>query len=235
MTSGFRTLAGPGMTKLERQECHGVRSLAWNTKRLMEKPAGGQKVEYHFLSGRRLRDGAVISADPDHSSAGGWVVSQGPYAVSVLTRPTYALPQRLCLSFTCHTRKVEASGFSSWPAGGRSCVRLCRPPLGFRPPPGRGARRPSARRSTRHFQPSLRSAATATAVQRPPDCSVKTMEMNAIIDGIGRSEDRERIDAVFAAMRLYYSAIGSAHYDPSVAVQFTGRRVRDPRRVPLQG
>jgi hypothetical protein len=81
-------------------------SLAWNTKRLMEEPAGGQKVEYHLLSGRRLRDGAIISADPDHSSAGEWVVSQAPYAVSVLTRPTYALPQQLCLSFTCHTRKV---------------------------------------------------------------------------------------------------------------------------------
>jgi hypothetical protein len=41
--------------------------------------------------------------------------------------------------------------------------------------------------------------------------------MNAIIDGIRRSEDCERVDAVFAAMRLYYSAISSAHFDPSGA------------------
>jgi hypothetical protein len=73
-------------------------NLAWNTKRLLAAPAA-QKVEYHLLSARRLRDGAIISPDPDHSSAGEWVVCDGMYTVSVLTRPTYALPQQLCLSF----------------------------------------------------------------------------------------------------------------------------------------
>ena len=44
-------------------------------------------------------------------------------------------------------------------------------------------------------------------MRRPPDCAVNTAELNAIIDGIGRSEDGERVDAAFAAMRLYYSAL----------------------------
>jgi hypothetical protein len=54
-------------------------------------------------------------------------------------------------------------------------------------------------------------------MRRPPDCAVNTTEMNAIIDGIGRSDEGERIDTLFAAMRLYYSAISSAHFDPSGA------------------
>jgi len=54
-------------------------------------------------------------------------------------------------------------------------------------------------------------------MHRPPDCAVNTMEMNAIIDGIGESENSERIDAASAAMKLYYSAMCSAHFNPSGA------------------
>jgi hypothetical protein len=192
-------------------------SLAWNTKRLMEALAG-QKVEYHLLSGRRLRDGAIISADPDHSSAGEWVVRDGPYTVSVLTRPTYALPQQLCLFFTCHTTKVELSGFSS-----------CGPPVDevafdFAVLLSVFVRYPVALLGVRrlddqpvNFNYHYELPLPPLPMQHPPDCAVNTKEMNAIIDGIGRSEEGERIDAVFAAMRLYYSAIGSAHFDPSGA------------------
>lgn len=194
-------------------------SLAWNTKRLMlmEEPAG-QKVEYHLLSERRLRDGAIISPDPDHSSAGEWVVRAGPYAVSVLTRPTYTLPQQLCLSFTCHTRAVEAPGFSSY---GPPVDEVA---FDFAVLLSLLARHPVAllgvRRLDDHpvmFNYHYDMPRPPLPMQSPPDCAVNTVEMNAIIDGIGRSENGKRIDAAFAAMRLYYSAISSAHFDPSGA------------------
>ncbi len=192
-------------------------SLAWNTKRLMEASAG-QKVEYHLLSGRRLRDGAIVSVDPDHSSAGEWVVRDGSYAVSVLTRPTYTLPQQLCLSFTCHTRKVEVSGFSSY---GPSVDEVA---FDFAVLLSLFARHPVALLGVRRlddrpviFNYYYDLPRPPPPMQRPPDCAIKTEEMNAIIDGIGRSEDDKRIDAAFAAMRLYYSAISSAHFDPSGA------------------
>jgi hypothetical protein len=54
-------------------------------------------------------------------------------------------------------------------------------------------------------------------LQPPPDCAVNTADINAVIEGIGKSDLPERIDAVFAAMRLYHSAISSAHFDPSGA------------------
>jgi len=193
-------------------------SLAWNTKRLIDEPANGQKVEFHLLSRRRLRDGAIISADPDHSSAGEWVMHDGYYRLSVLTRPTYVVPQQLCLSFTCHTRTVESLGFSS-----------------FGPPIDEVAfdfvvllslvvRHPISLLGTRRIDdhPIIGSyhyefPQPPLTAQRLADCAVNTTEMNAIIDGVGRSNDGGKIDAAFAAMRLYYSAISSAHFDPSGA------------------
>src|SRR5262249_42498786 len=172
--------------------------LAWNTKRLMQAPAG-QKVEYHLLSGRRLRDGAIISPDPDHSSAGEWVVRDGLYSVSVLTRPTYTLPQQLCLSFTCHTRKVEASGFSSYG------VPVDAVAFDFAVLLSLFARHPVALLGVRRLddQPVIFNyhydlPRPSLPMRHQPDCAVNTTEMNAIIDGIGRSEDGERIDAAFA-------------------------------------
>jgi hypothetical protein len=141
-----------------------------------------------------------------------------PYTVSVLTRPTYAVPQQLCLSFTCHARKVEGSG-----------VFLFGPPVDevafdFAVLLSVFVRHPvtllGVRRLDNHpviFNDHYGLPRPPPPMQRPPDCAVNTAEMNAIINGIGRSEDGERIDAAFAAMRLYYLAIGSAHFDPSGA------------------
>jgi hypothetical protein len=192
-------------------------SLAWNTKCLMEAP-GGQKVEYHLLSDRRLRDRAIISPDPDHSSAGEWVVRDGLYAVSVLTRPTYTVPQQLCLSFTCHERKVEAPGFSSYGAPVDEVA------FDFAVLLSLFARHSVALLGVRRLddQPVMFNyhydrPRPPLPTQGQPECAVNTAEMNAIIDGIGRSEHGERIDAAFAAMRLYYSAISSAQFDPSGA------------------
>ncbi len=140
------------------------------------------------------------------------------YAVSVLTRPTYAVPQQLCLSFTCHARKVEASGFSSYgppvdEVAFDFAVLLSvfvRHPVALL-----GVRRLDDKPLILNYPYGL--PAPPLPMQRPPDCAVNTAVMNAIIDGIGRSEEDGRIDAAFAAMRLYYSAIGSAHFDPSGA------------------
>jgi hypothetical protein len=195
-------------------------SLAWNTKRLVEAPAAAQKVEYHLLSGRRLRDGAIISADPDHSSAGEWVVHNGPYAVSVLNRPTAALPQQLCLSFECHRRKVGDAGI----AIASYHAPIDEVAFDFAVLLSLYVRHPVALLGVRRCDDKPIILNYHYDLPRPPvpldslpECAVNTAEMNAIIDGIGRSEDDDRIEAVFGAMRLYYSAIGSAHFDPSGA------------------
>ncbi len=192
-------------------------SLAWNTKRIVGAPADGQKIEYYLLSGRRLRDGAIISVDPDHSSAGEWVVHDGHYKVSVLTRPTYVLPQQLCLSFTCHTRTVEALGFSS------SGPPIDEVAFDFVVLLSLLVRHPISLLGTRQIDNHPIIGNYHYEFPRPPlttllaDCAVNTVEMNAIIDGVGNSNDSGGIDAAFAAMRLYYSAISSAHFDPSGA------------------
>ncbi len=208
-------------------------SLAWNTKRLMEEPTG-QKVEYHLLSGRRLRDGAIISPDLDHSSAGEWVVRAGPYAVSVLTRPTYTLPQQLCLSFTCHTRKVEAPGFSSYGPPVDEVAfdfavllsLLARHPIALL-----GMRRLDDRPNILDYHCDV--PRPPLPMQRPPDCAVNTAEMNAIIEGIGRSENGERINAAFAAMRLLLLGYQLRALQPVRRVWLAGRCSGDARCSPL--
>jgi hypothetical protein len=84
-----------------------------NTKRLLAAAAGenaGERtpVECHILSWRELYDKSIITADRHHSSAGEWVLwgDSHFYTVKVITRPYYALPQQLCLSFDCFTENV---------------------------------------------------------------------------------------------------------------------------------
>ena len=91
--------------------------LAWNTREWLKAEARGDlskgsKIEFHFSSGKELFDETLISVDRHHSSAGQWVISPKQsrfYSVSVITRPVYALPQELCLSFICFPR-VEHIG-----------------------------------------------------------------------------------------------------------------------------
>src|SRR5690242_499566 len=87
-------------------------SLRWNTCKLLS-PEGqrGIPIEFHFLSGRELYDSTILSADRHHSSAGEWVVHGDHrwYTVAVVTRPVYALPQELCLSFECFTKKESTA------------------------------------------------------------------------------------------------------------------------------
>ena len=94
-------------------------SLAWNVKQYTESTRHRDSskrvpVEYHLLSWRELYDKSILTADRYSSSAGEWVVSSTKdfYQVAVLSRPVYAIPQRLCLSFDCFTKEesIESEG-----------------------------------------------------------------------------------------------------------------------------
>jgi len=92
-------------------------SLAWNIKQYTEStrdPSKRVSVEYHLLSWRELYDKSILTADRYSSSAGEWVVQSTKdfYQVTVLSRPFYIIPQRLCLSFDCFTKEesIESEG-----------------------------------------------------------------------------------------------------------------------------
>ena len=59
--------------------------------------------KYHLRSWRELYDRSIITADRHHSSMHEWVLrgDRHFYTVTVISRPCYALPQELCLSFDC--------------------------------------------------------------------------------------------------------------------------------------
>lgn len=94
-------------------------SLAWNIKQYTESTLHTDSskrvsVEYHLLSWRELYDKSILTADRYSSSAGEWVVQSKKdfYQVTVLSRPFYVIPQRLCLSFDCFTKEesIESEG-----------------------------------------------------------------------------------------------------------------------------
>jgi hypothetical protein len=99
--------------------------LAAKARQLMSAEPKAERpipVEIHFLSYRELYDDSIFSVDRHHSSAGEWVVygDQHWYTVAVVTRPAYALPQELCLSFDCvasPTRQSSTVTRSSPPQG----------------------------------------------------------------------------------------------------------------------
>jgi hypothetical protein len=89
--------------------------LVWNTKQWLAEIESGRtpassRVEFHFLSGRELYDEMILSPDRHHSSAGEWVLLPRPrnfYSVAVVSRPVYARPQELCLSFRCFSKEEK--------------------------------------------------------------------------------------------------------------------------------
>jgi hypothetical protein len=101
-----------------------IMDLASNTRRLLEQAstadsAESTRVEYHLLSWRELYDKSIITADRYSSDAARWVIrgGKGFYTVTVVSRPYYALPQELCLSFNCFMQKIEKTDpgiFVSW-------------------------------------------------------------------------------------------------------------------------
>jgi hypothetical protein len=200
-------------------------ALVWNTRQLLNSSPTEPKrdaptpVEFHFLSRRELYDNTIITADRHHSSAGEWVIfgDHRWYSVSVVTRPTYALPQELCLSFDCFT-KEERIGTSTSVGPpidevalefGALLSLLVREPL-F--PIG------TRRISGKPFKFENRYG----QVFRPPPAEalrpkgVNSTDLRRILCGLA-SADEKNSSAILAASSLYHAALSLSAYDISTA------------------
>jgi hypothetical protein len=199
--------------------------LAWNTKRLLAAQAEGEtargsRVEYHFLSGRRLFDATIVTADRNHSSAGEWVVLPAEadfYSVSVVSRPTYSLPQELCLSFNCYFKEESiGKGSKIGPPieevalefGALLSVLAREPllPLGIH----RQDDKPIRNRGV--YRPPFRQPAPHDAVET----GIDSRELGAIIRGLATAPEGDTRSVLFAAQR-YHSALSISGFDPSTA------------------
>ena len=218
--------------------------LAWNTHELLAREAQGEtptgsQVEFHFLSRRKLFDETCISPDRDHSSAGEWVVfphHPGFYSVRVVTRPVYALPQELCLSFDCFSREEQIGrSLSSGPPveeaalefGALLSVLVREPlvPLGVR----RQDDKPIAYGGPYGALPSL------VPLEKRPK-GVNSLELAEMLKGLAAAEDGDARAALSAAER-YHAALSISGFDLSTAYlllvsaveTLAGRHYRDER------
>lgn len=195
-----------------------------NTKRLLAAAAGEQTgdrtpVEYHLLSWRELYDKSIITADRHHSGAGEWVL-RGDfhfYTVTVITRPSYALPQELCLSYDCftETETTTPSEGSSWMSIGPPIDEVAsdfttllslyaREPLisvGAR----RIGNRPVA--NPPHYSPPRTTRSPA-----PPAAGLISAELISILKGLARAP-QATFDASMAAARFYRAALSLVGFD----------------------
>ncbi len=204
-------------------------ALEWNTKQLLAAAPGteaGERtaVEYHLLSWRELYDKSIVTADRHHSSAGEWLLRGDPhfYTVTVISRPYYALPQELCLSFDCftETRRKEASGGPSLTSVGLPVDEVAsefatllsvfaRDPLlalGAR----RIGNRPVADRPYYSLPPRIRRSPA------PPAAGLDSAELNSILKGLAEAP-QATFDAALAAMKFYHAALSLVDFNPSGA------------------
>ena len=200
-----------------------------NTRRLLAAAASeeaGERtpVEYHLLSWRELYDKSIITADRHHSSAGEWVLRGDShfYTVTVITRPYYALPQELCLSFDCFTEtetKAYSEGVSTTTIGppieevASDFVTLLslfarEPliPLGTR----RIGNRPVANRP--YYSPPPRT----TRSPARPAAGLNSGELLSILKGLAQAP-QAAFDASIAAMKFYRAALSLVGFDTSGA------------------
>jgi hypothetical protein len=200
----------------------------WNTKRLLTQVSGaempaGIAVEYHLLSGRELYDKSIITADRYSSGAAAWVIRGDHcfYTVTVISQPSYRLPQELCLSFNCFTQtdKVVSSTGEFIHSGlpfeqvaleftALLSVFAREPiiPLGLR----RAGDQPIA--GYPYYTALPRTARAST----PPAYGIDSHEFVAILRGFARASDATAA-AVLGAAKLYYAALSLVSFDPSVA------------------
>jgi hypothetical protein len=199
-------------------------SLAWNTRLLLspkmqDQPITPVPVEFHFLSHRELYDNTILTVDRHHSSAGEWVAygDHHWYTVSVITRPVYALPQELCLSFDCfHRSERIGDGTLIGPPveevalefGMLLSVLVREPllPLGTRRLDGRPIRFESRYGGVYRSRP-------ANAV---PPAGINSKELHTIIGGLATAKEADA-NAILAASRLYHAALSLSAYDISTA------------------
>jgi hypothetical protein len=180
---------------------------------------GSTHAEFHFLSERELYDNTIMTVDRHHSSAGEWVVHGDFhwYTMTVVTRPTYSLPQELCLSFDCFwkTETIGSSTMQGPPVEqvalefGVLLSLLVREPL-----LPLGVRRLGGK--------PIRLYDSASQIYRPkrsspiPDKGVNSAELRAILCGIADADERDST-AFLAAARLYHAALSLCRYEVSIA------------------
>ena len=199
-------------------------ALAWNTRKLLSSEAeeatrAPTPVEFHFLTRRELYDNTILTADRYSSSAGEWVaMGEYPwYSVAVITRPVYALPQELCLSFGCYPRSVTiGSGTELGPPidevaielGALLSLLVREPliPLGARRIGGRPIR----------FEQVNRQVPRSPPASEIPACGVNSFELRAILAGLSKAKEADA-NAILAACRLYHAALSLSSYDTSTA------------------
>ncbi len=195
-------------------------SLAWNTRELIQSEcSSGASIEYHFLSNRQLFDSCILTADVNHSSAGTFAVfGDGRwYTVSVVTRPVYALPQELCLSFMCARRTISlGSATSSGPPVDEVALEygallslLAREPLvplGVRRQDGVALR----------FEESSGRIHRADSSSTKPRAGINSKALNAMILGLANADESDA-KAVMAAVKLYHVGLSLGPFDISSA------------------
>lgn len=198
-------------------------ALVWNTQQLLskmdDKLAERSSVEFHFLSRRELYDGCIKTADRHHSSAGEWVVLGDShwYTVSVMTRPVYALPQELCLSFDCFA-KTEKFGISTWSGPpidevaiefGTLLSLLVREPLvplGIRRWDGKPIKFDNGRAQISRPRPA----------NAAPAAGINSVHLRSILIGLANGPSKNA-DAILASCKLYHAALSLSSYDVSTA------------------
>ena len=194
--------------------------LAWNTRQLLSsEPGMATPVEFHFLSRRELYDSAIITADRHHSSAGEWVLrnSYPGYSLAVITRPTYAVPQELCLSFDCFSKfEIIGRGKSEGPPIDEVAIEfgtllslLVREPL-----LPLGARRVGGKPVK--FDRPYGHVSRLPPANEIPAKGVNSIEFGIILSSLSKTPEQD-VSAILNACRLYHAALSLSTYDISTA------------------
>jgi hypothetical protein len=203
-------------------------SLAWNIRKHVEDtlPEDSSKrvsVEYHLLSWRELYDKSIITADRYSSGAGEWVIQSSKtfYQVTVLTRPFYIIPQRLCLSFDCFTKEETMNSEHG------QFISIYQPidqvalefsvllsvfarepiiPLGIR----RVSDKPT------HVEPHEIYPRGIDRNAPPPPLGINSPEFITILEGFSTATDLQS-QAIIGAAKFYHAGLSLVTFDRSVA------------------
>lgn len=203
-------------------------SLAWNIRKHVEDtlPEDSSKrvsVEYNLLSWRELYDKSIITADRYSSGAGEWVIQSSKkfYQVTVLTRPFYVIPQRLCLSFDCFTKEETINS-----EGGQfisSDQPIDQVALEFSVLLSVFAREPIIPLGIRRVSDKPTHAEPHEIYPRgidrnapPPPFGINSPEFITILKGFSTATDSQS-QAILGAAKFYHAGLSLLTFDRSVA------------------
>lgn len=203
-------------------------SLAWNIRKYFEDTLHKDSlerfsVEYHLLSWRELYDKSIITADRYSSGAGEWVIrsSKKFYQVTVLTRPFYLIPQRLCLSFDCFTKEETInSKYSQFKSVSQPIDQVA---LEFSVLLSVFAREPIIPLGIRRVSNKPTHAETHEIYPRgidrnapPPPFGINSPEFITILKGFSTATDSQS-HAILGAAKFYHAGLSLVTFDRSVA------------------